>query len=352
MPCRLTFTFLMLMAINCGIPKASLPSTGRFPLKPPPPCVEHDRRPRWAVACRGPGAGPGPARLSFRTGQWTSVDASRRRPEAGCWECMAPVDLGGVPTVRVEWQGEYDGLHVERLSWQLPCGPRTEAVFLKPANAQGRLPAILGLHDRHGQEMGWRKIARVDDKSLGSPGETAEGVLRRPALGQRDRQAGIRGPRSRHVPLRQPPRARGRARGTFPTRVIPSPPIEGVAAYNVFAGDHEHIMEKSLVSAGPPGRACTWCEDLRALDVLCAPGGRGCLAGGLRGLSGGGMRTVFLGGLDDRIQFRWPGVHDHLARFPPRQVLHAHLDDVRAAPAPRPGLSRNPGLRARRPRWS
>ena len=46
----------------------------------------------------------------------------------------------------------YDGLHVEHLTWQLPYGPPTEAVFLKPAGALGRLPAVLGLHDHGGNK--------------------------------------------------------------------------------------------------------------------------------------------------------------------------------------------------------
>ena len=41
---------------------------------------------------------------------------------------VAPVDLGGLPEVKVESTSTYDGLEIQRLSWQLPCGPRTEMV--------------------------------------------------------------------------------------------------------------------------------------------------------------------------------------------------------------------------------
>src|SRR5436190_15671850 len=109
--------------------------------------------------------GDGPARLSFRTGKWKSLDEWRHTARARVTECMAPVDLGGKPEVRVESTHEFDGLHIERLSWQLPCGPRTEAVFLKSVGAQGRLPAILALHDHGGNKfLGWRKIVRIDDQ--------------------------------------------------------------------------------------------------------------------------------------------------------------------------------------------
>src|SRR5262245_5634347 len=94
--------------------------------------------------------GDGPARLSFRTGKWSSLDDWRRSARARVWECMAPVDLGGKPDVRVESTHEFDGLKIERLSWQLPSGPRTEAVFLKPARAQGRLRAVLPRPDPGG----------------------------------------------------------------------------------------------------------------------------------------------------------------------------------------------------------
>jgi hypothetical protein len=43
-------------------------------------------------------------------------------------------------------------------------------------------------------------------------------------------------------------------------------------------------------------------EDQRALDVLCARPEVDSKRVGCAGLSGGGMRTVFLGGLDDRVR--------------------------------------------------
>src|SRR5262245_48232249 len=67
--------------------------------------------------------GEGPARMSFRTGKWQSVSDWRRKARARVLECMAPVDLGGQPEVKVESTHEFDGLTVQRLSWQLPAGP-------------------------------------------------------------------------------------------------------------------------------------------------------------------------------------------------------------------------------------
>ena len=94
--------------------------------------------------------GDEPPALSLRRGGWRDLDAWRSEARARTLQCLAPVDLGGVPQVTVQAQHTWDGLHVEHLSWQLPVGPRTEAVFLKPEGAAGPLPGVLGLHDHGG----------------------------------------------------------------------------------------------------------------------------------------------------------------------------------------------------------
>jgi dienelactone hydrolase len=53
-------------------------------------------------------------------------------------------------------------LAIEHLMWQLPYGPPTEALLLKPAGATGKLPAVLALHDHGGNKyFGTRKITRT-----------------------------------------------------------------------------------------------------------------------------------------------------------------------------------------------
>src|SRR5436305_5293476 len=79
--------------------------------------------------------GDAPGRLSFRTGKWKNVDEWRSAARARVLECIAPVNLGGTPEVTVTGRTEYDGLDIEFLTWQLPGGPKTEAVFLKPHGA-------------------------------------------------------------------------------------------------------------------------------------------------------------------------------------------------------------------------
>ncbi len=77
---------------------------------------------------------------------------------------------------------------------------------------------------------------------------------------------------------------------------------ENIKAYNDWAGQHEHIMAKSLFSAGTTWPGVFLAEDLKALDILCARKDVDASRIGCGGLSGGGMRTVFMAGLDPRIK--------------------------------------------------
>jgi dienelactone hydrolase len=249
--------------------------------------------------------GDGPARLSFRTGKWKSVEEWRVTGRKRLLECLAPVDLGGTPEVTVESRHSYDGLDVEFLSWQLPMGPRTEAVFLRPSGAKGPLPGILALHDHGGNKfLGWRKITRTDDEpwavQAAHQNEYYEGVGWATEVAKRGYAVLVHDTfpfASRRVLVKDVPR---RIRGGG---VDPAPnDVEGIKKYNAFAGAHEDIMEKSLLSAGTTWPGVYLVEDQRALDVLCFRPEVDASRVGCGGLSGGGMRTVFLAGADDRIK--------------------------------------------------
>ena len=249
--------------------------------------------------------GDEPGRLSFRTGRWKNVEQWRQTARKRALEYIAPVDLGGRPTVTVTGRTTYDGVDIEFLSWQLPAGPKTEAVLLKPTGAKGRLPGILALHDHGGNKyLGWRKIVRTDDKPwaiqqkhqsnyYGGVGWANEIAKRGYVVLVHDTFPFA----SRRVLVQDvPPRIRGAG-------VDPEPQDEeGIAKYNAFAGAHEHVMEKSLLSAGTTWPGVYLVEDQRALDVLAGRPEVDASRLGCAGLSGGGMRTVFLGGMDDRIK--------------------------------------------------
>ncbi len=249
--------------------------------------------------------GPGPAAMSFRTGKWKSVDEWRAAGRKRVLECMAPVNMGGKPQVTVTGKTTYDGLDIEFLSWQLPAGPKTEAVLLKPSGAKGPLPGILALHDHGGNKfMGWRKIVRTGEERWNVQGKHWDHYYGGKAWANEIAKRGYvvlvhdTFPfASRRVKVSEVPE-RLRAGG-----VDPSPDDdEGIAKYNAFAGAHEHIMEKSLLSAGTTWPGVYFVEDQRALDVLASRPEVDASRLGCGGLSGGGMRTVFLGGLDPRIK--------------------------------------------------
>jgi dienelactone hydrolase len=76
---------------------------------------------------------------------------------------------------------------------------------------------------------------------------------------------------------------------------------KNIDAYNAWASDHEHIMARSLFSAGISWPAVYLAEDQVALDILADRADVDSGRIGCAGLSGGGLRTVMLGGLDPRI---------------------------------------------------
>ncbi len=249
--------------------------------------------------------GDGPGRLSFRNESFKSLAAWKRKAVAKTEELLAEPDLGSTPKVKVESQYEYDGLHMEELSWQLPMGPRTKAVFLKPIGAEGKLPGVLALHDHGGRKyFGLRKITRTPQR-------------RHPliAIHQREHYSDVgwanelarRGYAvlvhdtflfgSRRVRYRDVPEVLHRGR----QEKKPEASRE-VTEYNDWAGSQESVVARSLFCAGTTWPGVFLAEDRKALDYLCSRRDVDAERVGCGGLSGGGLRTVFLGGMDKRIK--------------------------------------------------
>ena len=106
---------------------------------------------------------PWPARTPERFRGVAAVGLTWRhgaqQARARVWACLAPPDTGGQPAVQVHRSYAYDGLQIDELSWQLPYGPPTEAILLKPLGAKGPLPGVLALHDHSGHKyFGKEKI--------------------------------------------------------------------------------------------------------------------------------------------------------------------------------------------------
>ena len=103
-----------------------------------------------------------PPRLSFRQPMFAKVDPWRGVARARFRELLMGPGDAATPVAAVQHQLELDGLSIEHLKWQLPYGPPTEALVLKPAGARGKLPGIVGLHDHGGNKyFGLRKITRM-----------------------------------------------------------------------------------------------------------------------------------------------------------------------------------------------
>jgi dienelactone hydrolase len=243
--------------------------------------------------------------LSFRKSEFTNVDNWREKARTRMAERLAAPNIGAHPKVTVNKKYEYDGLIIEEVSWQLPYGRATEAITLKPKNAKGKLPGILAFHDHGGNKyFGNRKITKTSDHSHPlMPDYQREyygGLAWANEIAKRGYVVIVPDAfpfGSRRVLLADVPEYLRKGLNDLEPEKS-----ENIEAYNEWASDHEHIMAKSLFSAGTTWPGVFLAEDQRALDVLCDREDVDASRIGCAGLSGGGMRTVFMGGMDERIK--------------------------------------------------
>lgn len=243
--------------------------------------------------------------FSFRNPQWTEIESWRPMARQRVMDRMAIPDIGGLPEIRVVREFVYDGLLVKELEWQLPYGRPTEATLLKLVNAKGPLPGILAFHDHGGNKyFGKRKITRTEDNPhpliTAHQKEYYSGLAWANELAKKGYVVLVPDAfsfASRRVMLQDVPKSLRQGLNDED----PENP-SNIAAYNKWAADHEHIMAKSLFSAGTTWPALFFAEDRKALDILCSMNDVDTKRVGCAGLSGGGLRTAFMGGLDPRIQ--------------------------------------------------
>lgn len=243
--------------------------------------------------------------LSFRNDEFSDLEQWRAAAKRRLTERLVVPDIGGVPRVTVVSKYTFDGLHIEELSWQLPYGRPTEGVLLKPADAKQPLPGILAFHDHGGNKyFGTRKIIRTSGQQhplMASHQQQyyedfawANEMARR---GYVVLVADAFAFGSRRVMMQDVP---AHMRGKL-TDDDPENP-ENIKTYNAWASQHEHVMARSLFSAGTTWPGVFFAEDRKALGVLSARADVDENRIGCGGLSGGGLRTVFMGGLDPRIK--------------------------------------------------
>ena len=250
--------------------------------------------------------GEEPAELSYRQPRFRDLEAWRAEARAKTRELLASPNTGGRPETEVVARTIVDGVAVERLRWQLPYGPPTEGLFLKPEGARGPLPGVLALHDHGGKKyFGWRKISTDGGPRHPLIAEHQEEYYAGRAWANEVAKRGyavlchdafpFASRRVRIADVPRPIQWEGAA------DVSPEETTAEIEAYNRWAGHHEDVMAKSLFCAGTTWPGVFLAEDQRALDVLCAREEVDATRVGCGGLSGGGMRTVYLAGLDDRI---------------------------------------------------
>ena len=246
-----------------------------------------------------------PPRLSFRQPMFTDPAAWRPVARSQFRERLMQPGGATTPAPVMLRQFEFDGLSMEHLQWQLPFGPPTEALLLKPAGARGKLPGIVGLHDHGGQKyFGMRKITqtsndphpvmrRHQEQYYGGAAWANELARRGYAVLVHDTFTfGSR--RMRLADL--PPNVRNNMVEVNPDSE------EEIQRYNQFAGNHEHLIAKSLFCAGLTWPGVFVFDDQRALDYLASRPDVDATRIGCAGLSGGGLRTVMLAGADERIR--------------------------------------------------
>ncbi|WP_187357728.1 dienelactone hydrolase family protein [Cyclobacterium plantarum] len=231
--------------------------------------------------------------------QWKALALDRTR------ERMGIPDTGPLPVVTRHDSHVHDGLEIESISWQLPYGRPTQALVLKPAGAKGKLPAILAFHDHGGNKyFGLRKITRTGkgqhELMVEHQDHYYEGKAWANEIAKRGYVVMVSDAftfASRRVMMEDVP---DHLRSGLTDKN--SENAGNIAAYNDWAGNHEHIMAKSLFCGGTTWPGVFFAEDKVALDLLLARPDVDEARVGCGGLSGGGLRTVMMAGLDHRIK--------------------------------------------------
>lgn len=246
-----------------------------------------------------------PPRLSFRQPMFTNVDSWRPVARARYREALLGPGGAATPVPSIQHHIEFDGLSIEHMRWQLPYGPPTEALVLKPAGATGRLPGVVALHDHGGNKyFGLRKITRISKDQHPLMVKHQEHYYGGAAWANELARRG-------YVVLVHDTFAFGSRRmrlADLPANirnnlVETNPEDEAeIQRYNQFAGGHEHLIAKSLFCAGMTWPGVFVFDDRRALDYLASRPDVDATRLGCGGLSGGGLRTVMLTGADERIR--------------------------------------------------
>jgi dienelactone hydrolase len=206
--------------------------------------------------------------------------------------------------VRVERRWERGGVEGEEISWWVGYGPRTYAWLLKPAGAEGWLPAVVALHDHGGfKYFGKEKIADGPDETApiltNFRAESYGGRAYANALAQAGFAVLVPDTflwGSRRFPLDTIPAGARAIADTWRSWWFQTGwPQEDIVAYNAAASHHEDVVERYCAVLGTSLAGVVSYEDRVAANYLAGrsdvdPARLGCI-----GLSGGGCRAALLG---------------------------------------------------------
>ena len=299
---------------------------------------------------------PDPPPLSFRHDRWTDLetwrDVARRRTLA-----RLACPYTGEPDVsdRAVEAVTDEGVHIERLSWQLPYGPPTEAFFLRPEGSEGPLPGVMALHDHGGDKYhGRRKIVATPGSDDGRLGAHRDKYYDGFAWANRLAKQG-------YAVLVPDGFSFGSRRfdpyETVGVREVPNPDPEGatveeVETYNEWASKYESVAARALLCAGTTFPGAMVADDRATLDVLASLPVVDATRLGCAGLSGGGLRATYLGSVDERLRSvacvgmttTWRDFVDRSAPrhtwmvYPPLLARDLDYPDILSIRAPKPTL--------------
>ncbi len=260
---------------------------------------------------------PDPPALSFRRPEHGDLPKWREEALAKVHDLVASPSEPLAVKPRLIERSERDGLAVERLAWQLPFGPPTEALFLKPARSAGRIPGVLALHDHGARKFfGKQKITRsgiplhplvAEHQEHYYGGRAWANELARRGYGVLVHD--VFAFESRAIRYAEvPPEIRSSGRTETVGGIagggasaVPKT-IEEILEYDRWAAAQETTIAKSLFSAGATWPGVFLLEDRAALGYLMSRDDVDSERIGCGGLSGGGLRTVYLAGTDARVK--------------------------------------------------
>jgi dienelactone hydrolase len=251
-----------------------------------------------------------PPLLSLRNGNIGDLAKFKQKAVSKTLELVSAPDISKTIDPTIDKSYTYDGLHIEEMSWQLSYGNKTRAILLRPENSSGKLPGILGLHDHGGNKyFGKRKITKTSNHQhpmmITHQNNYYQGRAWANELARKGYAVLVPDSfafASRRVlfkDMSEIPWGHCATNGMTDTEPEKQ---ENIDAYNQWAAEHEHILSKSLFCGGTTWPGVFFAEDKAALEILAnRPDVDGSKLG-CAGLSGGGLRTVYLGGLDERIK--------------------------------------------------